>query len=116
MRIGDMNASAKRRPVFFKLAPIQMPEGALTLITHRVTGHLLAIGARFGIYLLDLSLQSPQSYAQVTSQCDQLPFRAATTWIVFTELPFAFGLLRCWHRPDGNGSTGYADLVDATRR
>lgn len=51
----------KRRPVFFNLLSIQMPVGALTSITHRFTGILLAAGTPIGIYLLDLSLQSDQS-------------------------------------------------------
>jgi len=81
MRIRDMNGSEKRRPVFFNLMQIQMPVGALTSITHRVTGIFLAISVPFGIYLLDLSLQDPQSYAQVISLFDKLTFRAAA--IVF---------------------------------
>lgn len=76
-----MNESEKRRPVFFNLMQIQMPVGALTSITHRVTGIFLAISVPFGIYLLDLSLQDPQSYAQVISLFDKLTFRAAA--IVF---------------------------------
>lgn len=54
-----------RRPVFFNLLQIQMPVGALTSILHRVTGVLLAIGVPFGIYLLDLSLQGPESWQSV---------------------------------------------------
>ena len=76
-----MTGSEKRRPVFFNLMQIQMPVGALTSITHRVTGIFLAISVPFGIYLLDLSLQDPQSYAQVISLFDKLTFRAAA--IVF---------------------------------
>ena len=76
-----MNESEKRRPVFFNLMQIQMPVGALTSITHRVTGIFLAISVPFGIYLLDLSLQDPQSYAQVINLFDKLTFRAAA--IVF---------------------------------
>jgi succinate dehydrogenase / fumarate reductase cytochrome b subunit len=49
------------RPVFFNLTQIQMPVGALTSIAHRITGLLLAVGIPYGVYLLDLSLQSPQS-------------------------------------------------------
>lgn len=55
----------RRRPVFFNLTQIQMPVGAVTSITHRVTGVLLAVGIPFGIYILDLSLQNPESYASV---------------------------------------------------
>src|SRR6185295_9450655 len=54
-----------RRPVFLDLLHIQMPVGALTSITHRVTGVLLAIGVPFTIYLLDLSVQGPEGYAEV---------------------------------------------------
>lgn len=70
-----------RRPVFFNLTQIQMPVGALTSITHRVSGILLALGLPFSIYLLDLSLQSPQSYARLLHLFDQWTFKAAA--IVF---------------------------------
>ena len=76
-----MTGSEKRRPVFFNLMQIQMPVGALTSITHRVTGVFLAISVPFGIYLLDLSLQDQQSYAQVISLFDKWIFRIAA--IVF---------------------------------
>ena len=83
MGIHDMTGSEKRRPVFFNLMQIQMPVGALTSITHRVTGIFLAISVPFGIYLLDLSLQDPQSYAQVISLFDKLTFRAAAIFFVW---------------------------------
>lgn len=56
---------------------IQMPVGALTSITHRVTGVFLGISVPFGIYLLDLSVQGPQTYAQVVDLFDKLAFRGA---------------------------------------
>ena len=77
----DMATSNRKRPVFFNLMQIQMPVGALTSITHRVTGILLALGVPLLIYLLDLSLQSPQSYEQVKSIFDRFVFRGAA--IVF---------------------------------
>jgi succinate dehydrogenase / fumarate reductase cytochrome b subunit len=55
-----------RRAVFFNLTQIQMPVGAITSIAHRITGMLLAVGIPFGVYLLDRSLQGPESYAWVT--------------------------------------------------
>ena len=85
MRIGDMPDPKRRRPVFFNLAQIQMPVGALTSIAHRVTGALLALGVPFGIYLLDLSLQGPQSYAKVISLFDNPFFRGAafiSVWVL----------------------------------
>lgn len=71
----------KRRPVFFNPARIQMPVGALTSITHRVTGILLAAGIPFGIYILDLSLQSDQSWSRVVHLLDKWAFKAVA--IVF---------------------------------
>lgn len=69
------------RPVFFNLTQIQMPVGALTSIAHRITGMLLAAGIPYGVYLLDLSLRSPQSFAQLTGLFRQWPFKIAA--IVF---------------------------------
>jgi succinate dehydrogenase / fumarate reductase cytochrome b subunit len=65
-----MTHGTVRRPVFFDLLRIQMPVGALTSITHRVTGLLLAIGVPFTIYLLDLSVRSPQGYGEVIALFD----------------------------------------------
>src|SRR6478609_8980575 len=67
----------KRRPVFFKLLQIQLPVGALTSITHRITGLLLALGIPISVYLLDGSLRGPQSYAQTTSLLDHWAMRGA---------------------------------------
>lgn len=78
-----MAEANKRRPVFFNLTQIQMPVGALTSITHRVTGILLAFSVPFGIYLLDLSLQGPRSYAQVISLFDQWAFRGPAIVLVW---------------------------------
>jgi succinate dehydrogenase / fumarate reductase cytochrome b subunit len=71
----------RRRPVFFNLLQIQLPVGALTSIAHRVTGVLLALGIPFSIYLLDRSLQGPQSYAKVTGLLDNWAWRTGA--IVF---------------------------------
>ena len=81
MRVPDMAEAKRRRPVFFNLMQIQMSVGALTSIAHRVTGIFLALSVPFSIYLLDLSLQGPQSYEQVISLFDNLAFRGVA--IVF---------------------------------
>jgi len=72
-----MPESRRRRVVFLNLAKIQMPVGALTSITHRVTGLLLAFGTPFCIYLLDLSLQGPLGYAQVIGMLDDVWVKGA---------------------------------------
>jgi len=71
------------RPVFFNLVQIQMPVGALTSITHRVTGILLALGIPYGVYLLDLSLQSAQSFAQLAGLFHQWPFKVAAILFIW---------------------------------
>ena len=71
------------RPVFFNLFQIQMPVGALTSITHRVTGIVLVLGIPYGVYLLDLSLQSPQSFAQLTGLFHQWRFKAAAVVFIW---------------------------------
>ena len=70
------------RPVFFNLAQIQLPVGALTSITHRVTGVLLAFGISFLIYLLDLSLEGPLGYSRVVAMLAYVWVKVAV--IVFT--------------------------------
>jgi succinate dehydrogenase / fumarate reductase cytochrome b subunit len=61
----------KSRPKLFKLAQVQMPVGALTSIAHRISGVLLALSIPFGIYLLKLSLQSPEGYVQAANLFSQ---------------------------------------------
>jgi succinate dehydrogenase / fumarate reductase cytochrome b subunit len=56
-----------RRPVFFNLMQIQMPVGAITSISHRISGIILALGIPLAIYLLGLSLQGPQGYARAAA-------------------------------------------------
>ena len=70
MGLRAVTESQKPRPVFLNLAKIQMPVGALTSITHRITGVLLAFAIPFCIYLLDLSLQGPPGYDRVSAMLD----------------------------------------------
>lgn len=70
------------RPVFFDLLRIQMPVGALTSITHRVSGVLLALGIPLGLYALQCSLASEPSYAQLASLATRPLFKAAVIlWV-----------------------------------
>ena len=59
-----------RRPVFFNLTQIQMPVGALTSITHRVSGMLLVFAIPLCVYFLDLSLDGPSGYVQAIALLD----------------------------------------------
>ena len=74
MATGDLRG---QRPVFFNLLQIQLPVGALTSITHRVTGVLLVLNIPVGVYLLDLSLRSPEGYAEVVALLDKAAVKGA---------------------------------------
>jgi succinate dehydrogenase / fumarate reductase cytochrome b subunit len=71
IRLSDTHSRKRtmldRRPVFFNLTQIQMPVGAITSISHRISGVILALGIPLDIYLLGLSLQGPQGYARVAA-------------------------------------------------
>ena len=71
------------RPTFFNLLQIQMPVGALTSITHRLTGILLALAVPYGVFLLGLSLQGPRGYAEVAVLFDGWIFRGATVLVIW---------------------------------
>ncbi len=67
------------RPVFFNLMRIQMPVGAITSITHRVTGIVLALGIPFGLYALHVSLDSAESYERLTGMSETGLFKV---WLI----------------------------------
>lgn len=68
---------------FFNLTQIQVPVGALTSFTHRVTGIILALGIPLSIYVLDLSLESAESYALLASYLDQFVFKAIAVLFIW---------------------------------
>lgn len=80
VRLGRLDAVTTtmdaRRPVFFNVAQIRMPVGALTSIAHRVSGIVLACGIPFVVHLLDLSLESPAGYARATDLLGRGYFKA----------------------------------------
>jgi len=51
-------------PVYLNLLRISFPVGAVTSIAHRVSGLLLFVSLPFFTYLLDISLQGPEGYAE----------------------------------------------------
>ena len=56
--------SQRPAPVFLNLFRIRFPVAAITSIAHRVSGVLLFLFFPFLVWLLDLSLQGPDSYAR----------------------------------------------------
>ncbi|MGE8636009.1 MAG: succinate dehydrogenase, cytochrome b556 subunit [Achromobacter piechaudii] len=83
-----------RKAVFFNLTQIQMPVGAVTSITHRITGILLAIGIPFGVYLLDRSLRDPQSYVGVTQLFAHPVFKVAALAFIWALAHHLFAGVR----------------------
>lgn len=56
-------SSTTQRPVHLNLLKIKLPIGGIMSIIHRATGIFMFITLPYLIYLLGLSLQSPQGYA-----------------------------------------------------
>lgn len=51
-----------RRPVFLNLLAIRQPVGAVVSLLHRLTGALLALLVAPGLYVLERSLRSPETF------------------------------------------------------
>ena len=76
-------------PVYLDLLRIRFPVGAVTSFAHRISGVLLFIFLPFFIYLLDLSLQGPEGYAQAIAMLGNDWLRlgsAAIAWSLFHHL------------------------------
>ena len=78
-----MNDRKSLRPTFFNLLQIQMPVGALTSITHRLTGILPALAVPYGVFLLDLSLQGPTGYGEAAARFHVWAFRVALVVVIW---------------------------------
>lgn len=78
-----MNDPRSLRPTFFNLLQIQLPVGALTSITHRLTGILLALAVPYGIFLLGLSLHGPAGYDEATALFHGWAFRVALVIVIW---------------------------------
>jgi len=76
-------------PVYLDLFRIRFPVGAVTSFAHRISGVLLFIFLPFFIYLLDISLQGPQGYAQaiaILGNCWLRLASAVIAWSLFHHL------------------------------
>jgi succinate dehydrogenase / fumarate reductase cytochrome b subunit len=63
--MSDMTAK-KPRPVWYNLSPVNLPAPGLVSIFHRISGILLFLSILWFLFLLDLSLASPQGFARFT--------------------------------------------------
>ena len=55
---------ADKRPVYLNLLKIRLPLTGIVSFAHRITGVILFLSLPFAVYLLDLSVESEQSFAQ----------------------------------------------------
>ncbi len=65
----------KTRPIFLNLLQIRQPVPALSSIGHRISGVILFLLLPLSIYVLELSLESEQGFAQAVAICAALPMR-----------------------------------------
>ncbi len=61
------------RPVYLNLLKIRLPVPGIVSFAHRITGVLLFLALPYAVYLLDLSIESQDSFAQVQQILSQ-PF------------------------------------------
>ena len=54
-----------QRPVYLNLIKIRLPLPGIISFAHRITGVILFLSLPFVVYLLDLSVESKQSFAEV---------------------------------------------------
>jgi len=60
-----------KRPVYLNLLKIRLPLTGIVSFAHRITGFLLFLSIPFAVYLLDLSIESEQSFAKVQQILNQ---------------------------------------------
>jgi succinate dehydrogenase / fumarate reductase cytochrome b subunit len=60
-----------QRPVYLNLIKIRLPLPGIISFAHRITGVVLFLALPFAVYLLDLSIESEQSFAKVQQILNQ---------------------------------------------
>jgi len=59
------------RPVYLNLLKIRLPLPGIVSFAHRITGVLLFLSLPFAVYLLDLSIESPESFVRAQQLLNQ---------------------------------------------
>ena len=78
-----------KRPVYLNLLKIRLPLTGIVSFAHRITGVLLFLSLPFAVYLLDLSVESEQSFARVQQILDQ-PFMLLVQIVLLWSLAHHF--------------------------
>ena len=78
-----------KRPVNLDITTIRLPLPAYTSILHRISGVILFVGIAFLLYGLDLSLDSPESFASL-QECLTHPLAKFIAWGLVSALLYHF--------------------------
>lgn len=62
---------ADKRPIYLNLLKIRLPLTGIVSFAHRITGVILFLALPFAVYLLDLSIESEQSFAKAQQILNQ---------------------------------------------
>ena len=62
---------SEQRPVYLNLLKIRLPVPGIVSFAHRITGVLLFLSLPFAVYLLDLSIESQDSFETARQILDQ---------------------------------------------
>lgn len=60
-----------KRPVYLNLLKIRLPLPGMVSFAHRITGVLLFLALPYAVYILDLSIESEQSFIKVQQLLNQ---------------------------------------------
>ncbi|MEY1662106.1 succinate dehydrogenase, cytochrome b556 subunit [Isoalcanivorax beigongshangi] len=74
-----------KRPVNLDLKTIKFPVSALASITHRITGIVLFVALPILLWMLDRSLASPESFAEL-KECLTSPLAKLVLWGILAAL------------------------------
>ncbi|MBT8118207.1 MAG: succinate dehydrogenase, cytochrome b556 subunit [Gammaproteobacteria bacterium] len=77
------------RPVYLNLIKIRLPLTGIVSFAHRISGVMLFLFIPFSVYLLDLSVQSAESFAAVQRLLDQ-PLMQAVQLLVLWSIAHHF--------------------------
>ncbi len=85
----------KPRPIHLDLRRIRMPINAITSIAHRISGVLIFLLMPAGIFLLDLSLMSPEGFATAVGVFNSFCGKAVLLLLLWAFVHHLLAGLRC---------------------
>lgn len=86
--------NSTQRPIYLNLFQIRLPIGGVASIVHRLTGVILTLSIPAGIYLLDASLTSSESFTWVQRLFDQIWAKTVLFIVILVLAQHAFSGLR----------------------